>query len=55
MKEAFEHVTQKRGIKAKFNDNPTKKRLFAQSFHYGDQLLAFNQLSLSAFFSALSR
>ena len=32
MKEAFEHVTQKRGIKAKFNDNLTKKQLYAQSF-----------------------
>ena len=27
MKEAFEHVTHKTGIKAKFNDNLTKKQL----------------------------
>ena len=29
MKEAFEHVTHKTGIKAKFNDNLTKKQLYA--------------------------
>ena len=29
MKEAFEHVTYKTGIKAKFNDNLTKKQLYA--------------------------
>jgi len=31
MKEAFEHVTQKTGIKAKFNNNLTKKQLYAHS------------------------
>ena len=31
MKEAFEHVTQKTGIKAKFNDNLTKKQLYAHA------------------------
>ena len=29
MKEAFEHVTYRTGIKAKFNDNLTKKQLYA--------------------------
>ena len=29
MKEAFKRVTKKKGIKAKFNDNLTKKQLYA--------------------------
>ena len=34
MKEAFKRVTKKKGIKAKFNDNLTKKQLYADGAQY---------------------